>query len=170
MRKIILIFSAAVCCTMMMQSCVKDKKDEVKEYVNVGDGVPEFTVQGKTFTVSDFAGKSSLIVFFTAECPHCKTLMPVVDDAWREIIDDADYQIIAIARESSGKDVQSLWDGNQMIMPYFLDPNRSAFNKFANMNVPRLYLVDENGIITWRQTGEAGITKQFLLSLMGLLR
>lgn len=166
-RKFLSVLSLAACCAIVLPSCVKDKGDEdVKEYVKVGDAVPSFSVKaGNTvnFTKVDFVNKRSIIVLFTAECPHCKTLMPIVDDAWREIDGNDYYQIVPIARESSQSAVAGLWNANGMAMPFFLDPDRSAYNKFASRNVPRLYSVNEQGVIDWMQTGEAGITKKFLL-------
>lgn len=174
-RKFLSVLSLAACCAIMLSSCVKDDK-EAEEYVKTGDRVPSFSVKNpdggtKTFTrADDFTGKRSIIVLFTAECPHCKTLMPVIDDTWKELEEmaagDHSCQIIAIARESSNSAVAALWSANDMSMPYYLDPDRSAYGKFASQYVPRLYSVDSRGIIDWMHTGENGIS---VTSLMGIL-
>lgn len=166
--RLLWLVPAAVCC-LTLSSCVSDGKDDkVEEYVKVGDLVPSFSVKTRDgdavdFTKADFEGKSSIIVLFTAECPNCTALMPHVDEAWQAIEGNDEYRIIAIARESSKGAV----DGLGMSMPYYLDPDRSAFNKFANLNVPRLYCIDNQGVIRWVQIGEQGITKNKLLGWLG---
>ncbi len=167
--------SLAAVCAVSLQSCVKDgKTKEAEEYVKVGDQVPSFSVKvpgGSTesFAKSDFLGKSSLIVLFTAECPHCRVLMPIVDAAWQEVKDDGGYRIIPIARESLQGAVDAAWSENDMTMPYYLDSDRSAYRKFASIYVPRIYRVDAAGVIRWMQTGEEGITKEVLLNRLGYI-
>ena len=170
------IFLFAVCCVLLLSSCVRDD-EKAEEYVKTGDEVPTFSVRDpnsgtKTFTSdNDFANKRSIIVLFTAECAHCRTLMPVVDDAWKELQEveavDDNWQIIAIARGSSDSAVAALWSANEMTMPYYLDPDRSAYSKFASRYVPRLYSVNDRGMIDWMQTGENGISVPFLMSILG---
>lgn len=169
-RRILWLLPLAVCCVFALQSCIKDDDEKAVEYVKVGDTVPSFSVKlgdGSTigFTQDDFVGKRSIIVLFTTGCSHCKTLLPVVDAAWREIDDNDGYAIIPVAREGSKASVEGFWSSTDpaMTMPYYLDPDKSAYNKFANLYVPRLYSVNEQGIIDWMRVGEEGVTKEFLL-------
>lgn len=42
-------------------------------------------------------------------------------------------------------------------MPYYSDPQRSAYAAFASMTVPRVYLADRNRVIRYMWVNELGM-------------
>ncbi len=124
-----------------MVSCISEGKDEVAgdgTIVNVGDLVPAFTV-GDFVSPQDFEGRKSLLVLFNSGCPDCQREMPVIDDACRQF---SDLQAIAISRGET----LAHWD---YVMQYYPDPERAVYNLFAEHTIPRVYLIDEQGIVKW---------------------
>lgn len=129
-----------------------------KDPVEVGSTVPTFTVNNSggaavTFTPADFIGRKSLIVFFTTVCPDCQRELPKVQAAW-EVLEAEGLQLITIGRDQLPTDVQAYWNSTAngkpvFDMPWYVDPGRNAFNKFAVKTIPRLYLVDETGKVVW---------------------
>lgn len=137
-----------------LTSCVKDNEsdDEIINYVQVGDMVPDFTVddgEGSSFTSEDFIGKKSILVFFHTTCPDCQRELPVIEEAWQQIKDRPEYQVITIARKESKVDVDMFWDKERFTMLKYQDPERKVFDLFASSTIPRIYLIDTNGIIHW---------------------
>ncbi len=140
-----------------LSSCLNESGEDngIKNYVVEGDAVPSFSVTkgdgtGATeFQSSQFVGKRSVIVFFNSECPDCKREMPKVHAAWEELQDEVEF--IAVSRGEKAPDVAAYWtleEGTKSSfapMPYYLDLNKVAFNKFANSYVPRIYLIGEDG-------------------------
>jgi hypothetical protein len=39
-------------------------------------------------------------------------------------------------------------------MGYYTDADRSVFNKFANSTIPRIYMIDADGVIRWMAVEE----------------
>lgn len=142
-------------------SCIGENEDGVKNYVVEGDEIPSFTVthgsgSGKVeFKPSDFAGMRSAIVLFQSSCGDCQREMPKVFEAWDELRKEGDFQLIAISRAESASTVGNYWSSETSTkppfgdMPYYLDPDRSVFNKFANSYVPRIYLVGPDGKVQY---------------------
>lgn len=155
----------------ILVSCVKDGDSipyEVINYVEVGDSVPEFTVsdeKGNTFNSSDFVGKRSLLILFASTCPDCQEVLPIIDrDVWAQIKDDSDYQLITISRDESAQTVNKYWSKNNYTMPAYLDPGRNVFSLFANSTIPRLYIINEEGVIEWMAIEELNISSEELIN------
>jgi len=137
-------------------SCIKEESedtgDEVINYVQVGDVLPTFSVSdgaGNILTNEDFKGKKSYLVFFVTTCKDCARELPRVEQIWRQVKDDPDYQIVAIARKQGKEETDTYWNNNNYTMPKYLDTDRKVYEMFANITVPRIYLIDREGIVQW---------------------
>lgn len=137
-------------------SCIKedseDTGDEVFNYVQPGDVLPAFSVSdgaGNILTHEDFKGKKSYLVFFITTCGDCARELPRIEQIWRQLKDDPDYQVVAIARKQGKEVTDAYWNENGYTMPKYLDPDRKVYEMFANIMVPRIYLIDRDGIVRW---------------------
>jgi peroxiredoxin len=117
---------------------------EESSLVKVGDEIPDFTVCNGTDTLrrGDLAGKKTLLVLFSSTCGDCRLVLPVVEAAWRVLKDDPGVVVAAISRGETGETVREYWEQSRFSMPWYLDEDRSVFNKFATAYTPRVYLVD----------------------------
>jgi peroxiredoxin len=154
-------------------SCLKDEGHipyKVINYVEAGDPVPSFTAsgdKGDTFHSSGFAGKRSLLVLFVSSCGDCQKVLPVLNrEIWPQIKDDAHCQLIMISRDEPAQEVAKYWLDNKYTMPFYLDPGRKVFSLFANSAVPRLYLINEEGIIEWMTVEKLDISSEELIYRM----
>jgi thiol-disulfide isomerase/thioredoxin len=163
MKNILIALTAAMLAgSAGLVGCVGEKRiggDRVK----VGDPVPAFTVAGgsaeggKTFSQADFVDKRSMIVFFATWCPDCRRELPIVYEAWLELSQRPDFQFVAVSREEKAGDVAAYWNSatpatvppkpSFVAMPWWLDPDGSAFRTFAESTIPRVYLVNTRGEI-----------------------
>jgi peroxiredoxin len=154
-------------------SCIKEGDtipDEVINYVEVGDAVPWFTVsddKGGTFSSSDFAGKRSLLLLFVSSCGDCRKVLPILNNEvlpW--IKDNPDYQLITISRDEPAQEVAGHWMENTYTMPVYLDLGRKVFSLFANRTIPRLYIINKEGIIEWMAVEKLGISSEELIDIL----
>lgn len=160
---------------LLLISCteVGNGNDKIINYVGVGDRVPPFTVTNGDNTLaspSDFTGNTTILVFFHTACPDGEREMPKVQEAWEELKDLPDCRAAAIGRGQTNADLDEKWIYGDI--PRFGDPDSKIFNKFANLRIPRLYIVDSQGVIrymaieTWKKDGEeltaAGLKEIFL--------
>jgi len=153
---------------MICLSCIKEDESstEVINSVEVGDLVPDFNVSdgiGNTFNSSFFIGKRSLLVLFSTTCGDCQRELPKVNRIWEELRDDPFYKVITIAREQNKEITDKYWMDEDFTMPKYLDPDRSVFSLFANSTIPRLYIINEEGVIEWMAIEELTITPEELL-------
>lgn len=148
MKRLAAIF--LLCVPAIFAGCISEGNgDGIENYVKKGSRIPPFTAKnadGSDHRVSpgDFDGKRSVIVLFQSTCGDCKREMPKVYDAWEELKDESDFQMITISRGESAVTVAEYWKSFGD-MPYMLDPDKSVFGKFANSYVPRIYLVGKDG-------------------------
>ncbi len=139
--------------TAMLTACTIDggsTETQVINHINVGDTVPSFTVSNTNGTFSSpdgFTGKTSVLILFNTECSDCKREMPKVYSLWKKINDNPAYQVVAIARDQTSEDVADNWIYGAM--GYYPDPDRSIYNKFANMTIPRIYIIDAESKVVW---------------------
>lgn len=135
-------------------SCIKEDEPEggIINHVGVGDAVPVFEVSdgaGASFSSEACIGKRTLLVLFHTGCKDCQRELPKVNTVWEQVQHTSNLQVITIAREEERASIEKYWNKENLTLPYYLDPDRAVFSLFANSTIPRLYLIDANGIITW---------------------
>lgn len=151
-------------------SCIKEESedvaDEVINYVAEGDLLPVFSVDdgaGNRLTNEDFKGKKSYLLFFITTCGDCARELPRIEKIWNQIKEDPDYQVVAIARKQGKKETDAYWADNDLTMPKYLDPDRKVYEMFANVMVPRIYLIDREGVVRWMGIEEFTLSDEELL-------
>lgn len=139
-------------------SCIADRPGaEAEEYLTDGMRVPAFSVPGGDGTrfrsPDDFAGRTTLLVFFATWCPDCRAELPAVEACRTAVADDPGLAVVAIARGGDGEYAQtaetvaSYWRNEGFAMPWYLDRDRRVFDLFAEAGIPRIYVVGPDGTI-----------------------
>ena len=165
MQKI--IFILLLLSPALFSACVKDKDkpEEMENYINVGDKLPEFTVKdidGKELKSQDFTGQITLLVFFMTTCPDCQRELPKIEQVWENLKGNPDFRLVTIARAEKAEVIRQFWEKHRFEMPLYLDPDRQVFSLFANNTIPRVYLVDRENVVTWMTIEEMSLTAQQL--------
>ena len=172
-----LLLLTALCCGLL--SCVRSSDDDKTGYVKVGNRIPAFTVydeEGNAFSSSEFTGKRSLLLLFDVTCGQCQREFQEIQKVWNALKDTPDkYRIVTISRGSGGKTrdediaaVNEYWGDNNLTFPKYFDENRKVYNKFAEQYVPRLYLIDKEGIVKWLSIEEINTARELLDKLNSL--
>lgn len=141
--------------TMLMHGCGAITEElptyEETSIVNVGDEAPDFTattLQGERFTLSEHRGEVVLLILFSHTCPDCKALL---DDVmlYKNSIDNTGARVVAIAREGNRNDIEEYMTTNNYRFDVVVDNKRAIYNTYATMYVPRTYLINTEGIVTY---------------------
>ncbi|NDV66164.1 TlpA disulfide reductase family protein [Bacteroides sp. 224] len=146
--KQILILSFLVSCLLI--SCITDDKeipDNPVDPIVAGDIIPDFKIEEQDGTVlssDDFAGKRSLFVFFNTWCGDCKRELPGLELAYKELQEDSDFKMAAIARSEDQKATDEYWTTNGYTMTKYHDSNKKIFFAFGGTRVPTLYIIDKD--------------------------
>lgn len=141
-----------LCVLLTSASCIDsdEAEDDIINYINPGDRIPEFanSATGRSISSAEFAGKRSLLVLFGSYCPDCNVVLPIVHEVWLRVKDNPDNLVVAISRKEAEADVATYWTSKGYDpMPFYLDPYGDTFYKFANSTIPRIYIVNAEGVV-----------------------
>jgi peroxiredoxin len=126
-------------------------------FVKKGDVAPDFTIEmqdGTTKNLSELKGKVVWINFFATWCPPCRKELPVLEkEVYKKYKERNDFEILVIGREHDWQTVTKFKTDNNYILPFYPDPERKIFSKFAKQNIPRNFIIDKEGRIAVVSTG-----------------
>ena len=132
------------------------KPEEYVSYTKVGQDVPSFaitTLEGEEFSTAALKGKVVLLNFWATWCPPCQTEMPRLEkEIWKKY-QGRDFEMIAIAREQTSKEIQEYRAKYKYSFPMAPDPKRAVYGKFANAGIPRNYIINREGKILCQSYG-----------------
>ncbi len=146
------IFVASLTFILLFFSCIQDKEEDIINYIEENDTLPEFTVKDSNGTAlhsQDLSGKVTLLTFFVTTCGDCKRELPKIDSVWNVLKTNPVFRLVPISRGEAAETVETFWKEQGFTMPFYLDPDKEVFSLFANHTVPRLYLVNQQNVITW---------------------
>lgn len=137
-------------------------------FTKPGEEFPRFQMtdtDGTPFNLEKLQGKPSLILLFGTRCPPClqeiKRLSEVIDKDWRNRYNiivfgsTDDREELAWFKEKHGYDFDFIPDGDQYL-----------FHAIAKSSIPRMLLLDDEGIIKSQSYGYTPRKLDHLLSKM----
>jgi len=132
-------------------SCITKDDDTPTNGIDlcIGDHIPPFSIimnNGKIISNKSLEGEISIIVFFNTKCKDCQKELPVIQRFYEN---HPNIPIICISRAQDKKSIAFYWQANQLTLPYSAQENRDIFELFAYHTIPRIYIIDENGIIQY---------------------
>lgn len=142
--------SFIVCLILLLSSCVTEGLEENKGLVE-GNPLPQFSVtlnNGETITTSSLRGKKVLIEFFNTSCADCRQSLPTIDRLYRNLKEEDNVAIFAIARDENDSEIAAYWQENNLILPYSPQPDRKVYEQFASVGIPRVFIAAPDGRIT----------------------
>lgn len=135
--------------TLAATACVTDD-DPVNNGVAVGDTLPQFSValnDGTILSSASLHGKTSVIEFFNTGCPDCRESLPILQEVWLRYEGNPAVVVAAIAREETRTDIENYWRQENLTIPFSSQGDRTVYNLFATVGIPRIYVANSEGII-----------------------
>ena len=146
------------CVLLLFGGAANLRGQEYVSHTKVGDRMPAFSVEqasGGKFSMASQVGKVVVINFWATWCAPCQAEMPHLEqDIWQKYKSTPGFVMIGIAREQT-RDVVLDFQRKHGALTYPLawDPNRSAYKLLADAGIPRTYVIDRHGIITFQNDG-----------------
>jgi len=130
---------------------------EETTFAKLSEPVPEFEFEkspGKTMNISELKGKTVLITFFATWCGPCRKELPSIQsDIYNKFRKNPNFEILIFGREHSWDEVTKFKEANKFSMPFYPDPDRKIYSKFAGQYIPRNFLVSPEGKIIFSSIG-----------------
>ena len=137
--------------------CAQTTPKGAATFVSIGMQVPNFrfeSAKGKTVTIDDFKGKVVLINFFATWCGPCKMELPKMQsEIWNKHQNNPKFAMLTFGREHTWQEVDKFRKDNGFQFPFYPDPKRGVYGKFAAQTIPRSFLLDEEGKIIFMSEG-----------------
>lgn len=145
------VITATIVFMGWLTGCVEDKED--KEFsLEAGSRMPDFSVtliDGEIFSTDNLANSgiaNLLILFFNTDCQDCQQKLPEIQTLYDWILKEENLagntRLICIAREEGADAIRTFWETHNLTMPVSPQSDRRIYNLFANVGIPRLYLID----------------------------
>ena len=140
---------AVLCAVLCASGCINEKLEGAD--LKVGDRLPDFSVvmdDGTTVSDEILKGNISCVVFFHTSCPDCQKTLPVVQEIYNEYASE-NIIFTLISREQTADEIDVFWKEKSLNMPYSAQSDRKVYNLFAQTRIPRIYMIDKDGIIRY---------------------
>jgi thiol-disulfide isomerase/thioredoxin len=125
--------------------------------VKKADKVPVFEFEkspGVKANISDYKGKTVLITFFATWCGPCRQELPEIQEKiYNKYKNNPNFVLLIFGREHNWKEVDEFKTTNKYDMPFFPDPGRNVFYKFATQSIPRNFLISGDGKVVFSSIG-----------------
>lgn len=115
------------------------------------------SLEGNKFTIGKGSQKPTLLIFFATWCPACKVTLPIIEKAYKG---NTDVNIIAVGREHTTEELKKWKETFPLSFDLVADEKREIYGKFADKYIPRLYVIDTEGNITFQDIGWKDYTQQ----------
>jgi len=130
---------------------------EETTFVKLAGPVPDFNYEispGLTKSISELKGKTILITFFATWCGPCRKELPhIQSDIYNKYKKNPNFEILIFGREHSWEEVNKFKTENKFSMPFYPDPERKIYSKFAGQYIPRNFLISPEGKILFSSIG-----------------
>lgn len=125
-------------------------------YTWQGDSSLDFTVEltdGRSFTLSEQAGKVVLVNFWATWCGPCTREMPDLETLYQEYRSGGQVEIILVNCGENSRTVESFLSRNGYTMPVACDPYGNISDAYGVSAIPRTVIFGKDGRVTKEYTG-----------------
>ncbi|MGR9000455.1 MAG: peroxiredoxin family protein [Gammaproteobacteria bacterium] len=129
--------------------------------LQIGDTVPDVTLidfQGKTVTLpKDIKGKVALVRFWSIDCHFCDKEVLLSLETLYQKYKDKGFVPVAINESRIDKTDERLKKFDHLTYPMLADEYGLVAKHFGVIGLPTTFIIDEEGIVQDKITGDAGI-------------
>lgn len=125
---------------------------------HIGQPAPDISVSmldGSQVRLSSLRGNVVLLNFFATWCGPCQYELPHLQTLWTDLKANPDFRMLVVGREETDEAVAAFKIKAGFTFPMAIDPDASAFGKFAKEGIPRTYLIARDGTILFQSLGFA---------------
>ncbi|MGZ8136607.1 MAG: TlpA family protein disulfide reductase [Methylococcaceae bacterium] len=132
-----------------------------RQGLQIGDSIPTVKLtdfQGKSVTLpADIKGKVALLRFWSLECGFCdKDIILALEPLYQKYKNQG-FVPVAINESRAAAGDERLKKFDRLTYPMLVDEYGRIAKQFGVIGLPTTFIIDEEGIVREKLTGEAGI-------------
>jgi len=142
------------------------------DFKAVGSSIPNFsfnTFDGETIQFSSLPQKIRVVHFWASWCATCQEESPVLEEAWDHYRSGEDVIFLGLAASDTESDARAFFLKSSLTYPNGLDEGDRISDLFTVMAIPGTVIVDQRGVILFRQAGSFSSSQQIIQLLDKLL-
>ncbi len=141
---VVLLSFSGIQAQMLLPPAPSFEKDGA-EFAKFDFSVPLDGVTDPSLSLAQFAGKPTVIFYFSAKCPHCMRTYPKIDLLVDSFLEKG-LNVIAVATFMNSKpDILTFMENQRVRFPTFQDIERKFTRLYGVGTVPLVILVDKDG-------------------------
>lgn len=146
-----------ICMFLLLLTATQSFSQQDTIKLKIGQQVPEFEYEiapGVIQNITDLKDKLIMITFFATWCGPCRQELPhIQEDIYNKYKNDSYFQLLIFGREHSWEEVNKFQTDNKYTMPFYPDPKRAIYSKFADQFIPRTFLISPEGKVLYSSIG-----------------
>lgn len=128
--------------------------------VTEGSVAPDFTfplLDGGQASLSDFRGKVVVLNIWATSCEVCREEMPFIEQKYRELKSDEDFQMLTISTDKKGEEVvrpfleeigeDAFGDPKALTFPVMMDTDNTVGDTYQTHKYPESFIIDRDGTV-----------------------
>lgn len=134
----------------------EEREIEATTLVKVGQVAPDFSVEmldGRVIKLSELRGKVVMVCFWATWCPPCRQEMAHLQEGVIDHFAGKDLVVLPISRGEQREVVEKFIADNGYTFGVGLDPERAIYDQYASNFVPRTFIINKRGKVTYRVAG-----------------
>jgi peroxiredoxin len=126
-------------------------------------------LDGRTISLSDYAGKKVVVSYWASWCGPCKVEMPQLRDFYKLYHKaGSNFEILAISIDENRSDAEAYATAEKLPFPVLLDTNSKVADSYSVEGIPTMVVIDKSGKVAYAHTGlDEGMQFQ-LMSQLGI--
>lgn len=138
---------------LVFTGCGKQVIEDLPSYeesslVKEGDKAPLFSatlLDGTVVSLADYQGEYVMLILFSHTCPDCRMLLDELQGLINSEVPMP--SILAVGRDATEEELREYSAAAGYTVAMVADADRMIFNLYATTYVPRVYLIDPQGVI-----------------------
>lgn len=134
----------------------EEREIEATTLVKVGEIAPDFSVEmldGRVIKLSELRGKVVMVCFWATWCPPCRQEMAHLQEGVIDHFAGKNLVVLPISRGEKREVVEKFITDNGYTFGVGLDPERAIYDQYASNFVPRTFIINKRGKVTYRVAG-----------------
>lgn len=134
----------------------EEREIEATTLVKVGEIAPDFSVEmldGRVIKLSELRGKVVMVCFWATWCPPCRQEMAHLQEGVIDHFASKNLVVLPISRGEEREVVEKFITDNGYTFGVGLDPERAIYDQYASNFVPRTFIINKRGKVTYRVAG-----------------